>query len=431
MAAILIFIAVCLVLALIGMVATNKISKDTGVYAIGGPNGGVASSFLRKHPNVSAVYEKMEYGGKSEQTIQQLLQMGAKAVITPQIGDGMLVLMEDAAIAFGNTGGAAHGTKGQLFYPMNRCDGYLRKEEIKFKVEAGKETTKAKDKSVIGSAVVGSIVAGGVGAVVGAIAAANHNTNNREVTTIKYETRGTGIDIAYLQFKDGNGKLYLDNVYVGNDINVNITSVYGAIKRIIEIIDKREYQRNDPATLAKVESPVNETKIESPVSKPKTTLPANEPKAESKTVASQQEILDYLAKHPRSTVVEIREGCPSLRDRPTIETSRLLRILYEEKKITRHEDDAAYFYLAGADTSFSELTEEDKIAQQREVMDYLAGHPRSTTAEIKMGCPSLRKRPHIETVLALSTLIGEKKITRIKGETSNEEEGPSYYFSLK
>ena len=161
--------AVCLLLYFAGRCFLKNYYEERGIYPIGGPNGSYASKFIRTHPTVQAVYDRMGRGGNTEQLAHQLLQLGAKAVITSRTGDGMLVLMEEAAIAFGNTGSASYGTKGQLFHPMKNCSKCVRGEEIKARVAVGSETTRAKEKSVIGSALVGSVVAGGVGAVVGAV----------------------------------------------------------------------------------------------------------------------------------------------------------------------------------------------------------------------------------------------------------------------
>lgn len=330
-----IFIAIgviCLVLSLAGFLFSNKIYDERGVYPIGGPNGMKASQFLRSHPSVKAVYDKMESGGSSEKNIQELLQLGAKAVVTPNFGSGMLVLTEEAAIAFGETGSATYGAQGQLFAPLSRCLSYLQKEEMKYKVEVGRETTQAKGKSVIGSAVVGSVVAGGVGAVVGAIAAANHNANNREITSIKYETRGSGFDIAYLQFMDGNGKLFLDNIYVTDEINISVSSAYYAVSNLVKIIDKKDYhaKKQNPPVVS--EASENKEKIE-----PQTPVV-------SKSLDQQQEIVAFLAEHPLSTFAMIKAGCPSLRDCTMAEIGRLVRPLLSDGTVIRTEDvNGAYF----------------------------------------------------------------------------------------
>ena len=330
-----IFIAIgvlCLLLSLAGFLASNKIYDERGVYPIGGPNGMKASQFLRSNPSVKSIFNKMESGGYSEKNIQELLQLGAKAVITPQVGSGMLVLTEEAAIAFGETGSITYGAQGQIFAPLNRCLSYIHKEEMKFKVAVGKETTMAKGKSVVGSAIVGSVVAGGVGAVVGAIAAANHNTNNREITTIKYETRGSGFDIAYLQFMDGNGKLFLDNIYVSDDIDISVSSAYYAVSNIVNIIDKKDYhakKQNRPTVSGASE---NKEKIE-----PQTPVV-------SESLDQQQEIVAFLAEHPLSTFAMIKAGCPSLRDCTMAEIGRLVRPLLNDGKVIRTEDvNGAYF----------------------------------------------------------------------------------------
>ena len=326
---------ICLVLGIAGFFASNKIYDERGVYPIGGPNGLKASQFLLSHPSVNVIFKKMESGGYSEENILKLLQLGAKAVITPKFGGGMLVLTEDAAIAFGETGGVAFGAKGQIFAPLDRCLKYIDKDEMKFKVAVGTETTVAKGKSVVGSAIVGSVVAGGVGAVVGAVAAANHNANNREVTTTKYETRGSGFDIAYLRFMDGNGKLFLDNIYVSDDIDITVSSAHYAVERLVKIISNKDYhakKQTPPAvqkTSDKNES-VEQIEPQSPVI--------------NNAIDQQQEILAFLAENPLSTFAMIKNGCPSLRDSTMAEIGRLVRPLLNDGKVIRTEDrNGAYF----------------------------------------------------------------------------------------
>ena len=321
MIGLLIFIGVCSLLGIWGYTFTRKRQKEIGIYPMGGINGANASKFIRSNPTVSTVYDLVKSGGATEQNIQKILQAGAKAVITSKFEFGMLVLMEDAAIAFGDTGDRDAGAEGQLITPMRKCSALIKREEIKVRVEAGTETTQGKGKSVIGSAVVGSVLAGGVGAVVGAIAAANHNTNNKEITITKYETIGTGIEKAYLKFDLCKGRLPLDNIYVADDVNVKVSSVYQAVNDIIGIIDKKDYGK---ATTNAEEDGQDDEDLE---------------------WLSGEIIKEYLAEHPKSTVQMIIDGCPEL-EIGLRDVSRLLRKFTLEGEVKRTEDrQYAYFEL--------------------------------------------------------------------------------------
>ena len=227
------FSILCLLFAIIGFFFTLSNQAEDGVYPIGGPNGLNALLFFRKHPVAHAIYKEVLDGNRTESEIDKLLKMGAKAVVTPKLGGDIVVITDEMALAIGNTGGTAFGTKGQLFVSPHKIKPYIKTEQIKVKVAAGEETVAVKKKSIIGSAVAGSVVAGGVGAVVGAVAAASHNITNTEKTTTKYEIRDSGVYITYLEFKDGNGRLFLHDVYVTDDITIDTRAVSWAIDDIL------------------------------------------------------------------------------------------------------------------------------------------------------------------------------------------------------
>lgn len=225
-----------LLFAVIGFFVNTGNQSEDGVYPIGGPNGINTFIFLQQHPAARAIYKAAMNWNGVDSEIDSILKLGAKAVITPKFGSGMLVITDEMALAIGETGGIAYGTKGQLFVGPHKVKPYIANETVKVNVAVGEEKAEKKNKSIIGSAVAGAVIAGGVGAVVGAVAAANHNLTSAEKTTTKYEIRDSGIYITYLKFKDGNRTLFLDNVYVSSDMQINTSSASWAIVDVLNTI---------------------------------------------------------------------------------------------------------------------------------------------------------------------------------------------------
>ena len=76
--------------------------------------------------------------------IDSILKLGAKAVITPKFGSGMLVITDEMALAIGETGGIAYGTKGQLFVGPHKVKPYIANETVKVNVAVGEEKAESR-----------------------------------------------------------------------------------------------------------------------------------------------------------------------------------------------------------------------------------------------------------------------------------------------
>lgn len=223
----------CLVLALIGYLLTRKMQDDNGYYYIGGPNGGGATSFLNRHPNSNNVYKMVDSHSQSEwskEDIQKLFSLGAKAVAFDDYRRGLLVITDEMALAYGKPApkDVSGGTKGQIFAATHKSE-FL--SHIKFEELMAPEisyTTPAKQKSVVRQAVAGAVVAGNVGAVIGAMDALNSNIQNKDKVEIHYageKRTGIGYTVFSFHLSPNSFKLKNEDVYIAPELEKNI--VYG------------------------------------------------------------------------------------------------------------------------------------------------------------------------------------------------------------
>lgn len=151
------------------------------------------NKWLDKHPEAKKIYNSKELSKNlsenttNEEIANNLLKMGAKVAIVSGsclVLRCILVITEDMVLAFNGS--------------LNKKEVYTapNKEKVleRIKIEDVKEYsgyTVSAQKSVVKSAVVGGIIAGGAGAVVGAIAADNHNRNSPATKTV-VESHKTG-----------------------------------------------------------------------------------------------------------------------------------------------------------------------------------------------------------------------------------------------
>lgn len=233
---------VCLFSALFGIFGyffTKKDMNNKGYYYIGGPNGGAGNQFFNKHPNANRLFQAIDTHGLkqwSKKEIEELFSLGAKAIAIDSIGNGLLVITQDMALAYGKPDlkDPTFGTKGQFFTPSYKDFDYRLKEE-EIKVPIHHYTTAKKQESVVGKAVAGAVIAGGVGAVVGAVDALNKNIQNKDAVNDHYIMGGSGVFVTYFNFEFGKNIMRLKSVYVSREFADTIDlnqSVYWIIKEI-------------------------------------------------------------------------------------------------------------------------------------------------------------------------------------------------------
>jgi hypothetical protein len=180
MIVLLIVAAVCFLIAAACSSFSVKYQNENGYYYLGGFAGLAAWRYFAKHKQSKAIFDKLEEHGTNwtEQSfLDNLFAAGVKGLITAKYCSDVIVITDEMILVYGTPNRSAYGTKGQLF----TRDGWstfkacLHRNEVKEALYQNKTVTPARKKSVVGSAVAGAVVAGGAGAVVGAVAAASHN----------------------------------------------------------------------------------------------------------------------------------------------------------------------------------------------------------------------------------------------------------------
>lgn len=228
----LVFAAVCLALSFWGYKVTQSTQMDKGCYYLGGPNGGLANKFLKQHPISKQIYKELLKHGRDQSwydnEISEILNLGAGAFITSGVlsnNDVIVVVPNEMIMVFGDTGSASSGAYGQIYCGkgIEMFNSQLKRNYIQKSIGSYTTTTPAKKKSVIGNAVAGAVIAGGAGAVVGAIHAANHNSNAKD-TVKKHYVYGDEIASQYFSFEYymARNAFEIDKMYVSGDIKIKI-----------------------------------------------------------------------------------------------------------------------------------------------------------------------------------------------------------------
>ena len=222
-------IIVCVVfslLTLLGFIANSKLQENGGYMYLGGINGGRAEKYLKSTPTAKSVYDQLEIHGHTfwhDNDIDKLIQAGAGAVFTSKDSNDIIVVTPKTIIAYGDTGSYSAGADGQIYSDTKGLELFqydlFKREVVNNIVGSYQTTTPAKEKSVIGNAVAGAVIAGGVGAVVGAINAANHNAKAKDTVKTHY-VYGTDILDHYYMFHYhlANNCFEIDKMYFSNDI---------------------------------------------------------------------------------------------------------------------------------------------------------------------------------------------------------------------
>ena len=221
-----VFIVILLIAIVVGGIyGTRAIQQNQGYYAIGGPNGSNAKSYMKQNPLMKKVFDFVEEHNNnnvwSEEQIKEQFKMGAKAVIS-HYDKVKIVIMQNAAIAFGEPdyNNAANGTKGQIFFKKEIFLSSIREKDISM-ATSSYTIQEPEKKSVVGSAVAGTIIAGGVGAVVGAVSAASHNIaeSNKEIKKPIFVSSGKKC-AEFMFYPTGSNKLQLREIRVAEDIDL-------------------------------------------------------------------------------------------------------------------------------------------------------------------------------------------------------------------
>ena len=205
---------------------------DNGCYYLGGENGGVDKKFLEDHPISKQIYNKLLKHGRTnrwyDNEINEILNLGAGAFITSGVlsnNDVIVVVPNEMIMVFGDSGSATPGAYGQIYCGkgIEIFNKQFKRNYIQKSIGSYTTTTPAKKKSVIGNAVAGAVIAGGAGAVVGAIHAANHNSNAKD-TVKRHYIYGNEIASQYFSFEYYKSKnaFVIDKMYVSGDIKVKI-----------------------------------------------------------------------------------------------------------------------------------------------------------------------------------------------------------------
>lgn len=217
---------VCLGLMFLMIRFSRNLEKEDGRYLLdASTNGGPANRFFQKHPEAKGIFNILKKNNKalwSENTINELIQSGgAKAVIASSGASAMIIITKEMALAVGNT---ARGSGLGEVYDAKHRESFLSRvslEPIKTQIAIDVEKTAPKQRSVVGSAVAGAVIAGGVGAVVGAVAAASNNIAGKEKTTIKYAEVNSEHYISYFNYYLCTGRVYLNKFYLADDVKLS------------------------------------------------------------------------------------------------------------------------------------------------------------------------------------------------------------------
>jgi len=216
----------CGLLTLICYFATSNNQKNGGYMYLGGLNGAPANKFLNSNQKAKTIYNYLiRHGHKSwdDNEVSEILNLGAGAVFTARYKSDIIVVTEKTIIAFGDTGSSTSGADGQIYFDDKGLelfqDKLFKRECINRIAGSYQTTTPAKEKSVIGNAVAGAIIAGGVGAVVGAINAASHNANAKDTVKTHYVYSSEVLDYYFMfHYHMANTSFTIDKMYFSNDI---------------------------------------------------------------------------------------------------------------------------------------------------------------------------------------------------------------------
>ena len=198
-----------------GLWAKNSLNNGEGCYFIGGPNGD-AWKFFRKHPSASKIFKYVDAHGLSvwtDSAIESLFSLGAKAILRAKAGSDLIVITDEMALIYGKpspNGDPSGGTKGHIYTKASTFRGCLRIRDIP--VPVGSYTTPKKQKSVVGNAVAGAVVAGGVGAVVGAVSALNNNVQNKDAVDTHFIMGKSGVSVLDFSFHMCTRSFLLDTI---------------------------------------------------------------------------------------------------------------------------------------------------------------------------------------------------------------------------
>ena len=210
-------------------VKKGNIQISNGFCPIGGVERSGAEIFFKEHPISNQIYKALLNHGKGnkfyDNEIDNILAIGAGALITSgafSSNDVIVVVPNEAIIVFGDTGSTATGF-GQLFCGKGIEIFYkqFKRNYIQKSIGSYTTITPAKKKSVIGNAVAGAVIAGGAGAVVGSIHAANHNSNTKDTVKTHY-VYGNEIASQYFSFEYYMSKkaFEIDKMYVSSKIDL-------------------------------------------------------------------------------------------------------------------------------------------------------------------------------------------------------------------
>ena len=183
-------IGVSLFFSIVGFVVTKINQEKSGIYYIGGPNGFGASKFFRNHPHANNIFNKldsiMSNRGMTNADMQDLINSGCKIVARGRESGYAMVITSEMCLLYGQpmyNNNPTNGTTGQVFDVSNKETISRAIIYKKYEVPIGSYEIEKKQKSVVKNAIGGAVIAGGVGAVVGAINAASKNASSDKVET--------------------------------------------------------------------------------------------------------------------------------------------------------------------------------------------------------------------------------------------------------
>ena len=225
-------------------------------------------TFFAEHPTARAIYDeiyKYEWtyldkkqtkfyieddpslfrkGAALEEALfQKLLELGVKAIIY-DVYELFVFTSEMVMVFCGPTGVTP------TIYTAPNKDRFMRciHREDRTQVTGYTLNMPGKQKSVIGSAVAGGIVAGGVGAVVGAVAAANHNNTVKPTKKTFCQVQKTGGYMTYYEHPYDTSRMIFDlwenhpdwnmRFYVADGITLDGNGIDIVISNLIDQIWK-------------------------------------------------------------------------------------------------------------------------------------------------------------------------------------------------
>ena len=192
--------------------------------------------WLRAHPQSEKIYKAIRSGNFTEDNMKEtgdrLIEMGAKLVVLNICGEYNYFVITDEMVAAGK------GCRNEIFTSQNK-KLVLQHIKVDFAPVTTTIDAPAAQKSVVKSAVAGGVLAGGVGAVIGAATAINHNnrvSGKTEHISISHGTRDDGVYYHYYIAPENQSyRFCLENKY-----NQEIDKQYGIYAAAgIDIENKR------------------------------------------------------------------------------------------------------------------------------------------------------------------------------------------------